>query len=92
MQLQNNNIAGIAYMINVRNFQYINCIQYYYMNFIFLDTAINLSETSTSTTTDPSSSSTKQFLPYVDFNEFYINVNKAKAEGNLPSNINFFYE
>lgn len=58
----------------------------------FLDTAINLTQTTTSTTTDPSSSSAKSIFPYVDFTEFNINVDKAKAEGKLPSNINFFYE
>lgn len=62
------------------------------MLYYIIDTAINLTQTSTSTTTDPSSSSAKNILPYVDFSEFYINVDKAKAEGNLPSNINFFYD
>lgn len=59
---------------------------------VFLDTAINMTQTTTSTATDPSSGSTKIILPYVDFSEFNTNVDKAKAEGKLPSNINFFYE
>ncbi|XP_015374259.1 PREDICTED: TGF-beta-activated kinase 1 and MAP3K7-binding protein 1-like isoform X3 [Diuraphis noxia] len=56
------------------------------------DTAVNFTETTTSTSTDPSSGSVKAILPYVDFSEFNSNVNKAKAQGKLPSNINFFYE
>lgn len=56
------------------------------------DTAINLTETTTSTSTDPSSGSIKAILPYVDFSEFNTNVDKAKAQGKLPSTINFFYE
>jgi hypothetical protein len=60
--------------------------------FFYLDTAINLTQTTTSTTTDPSSGSTKSILPYVDFSEFNTNVDAARAKGNLPSNINFFYD
>lgn len=60
--------------------------------YLFLDTAINLTQTTTSTTTDPSSGSDKRTLPYVDFSEFNTNVEKAKEEGHLPSNIKFFYE
>ncbi|XP_050441600.1 TGF-beta-activated kinase 1 and MAP3K7-binding protein 1-like [Adelges cooleyi] len=55
------------------------------------DTAINLTQTTTSTTTDQSSSLAKKVLPYVDFNEFNANVEKARANGTLPPNINFFY-
>lgn len=50
-----------------------------------------MTQTTTSTTTDPSSGSAKTILPYVDFSEFNANVDKAKAEGKLPPNINFFY-
>lgn len=66
---------------------YLNCIKY-----CFLDTAINLTQTTTSTTTDLSTASAKRILPYVDFSEFNKNVDKAKAEDKLPVNINFFYE
>lgn len=63
------------------------------MKFMFLDTEINLTQTTTSTTTDHlSSSSVKKILPYVDFSEFNANVDKARAQNSLPSNINFFYD
>jgi len=91
MQSPNNNIAGMAHMIKVN----INCMNYLILllNIIFSsDTTINLTETTTSTSTDPSSGSIKAILPYVDFSEFNANVDKAKAQGKLPPNINFFYE
>lgn len=91
MQSPNNNIAGMAHMIKVN----INCINYliFFTTFFFSsDTTINLTETTTSTSTDPSSGSIKAILPYVDFSEFNSNVDKAKAQGKLPSNINFFYD
>lgn len=91
MQSLNNNIAGMAHMIKVDIKYIICCINCVYKTF-FSDTAINLTETTTSTSTDPSSGSIKAILPYVDFSEFNSNVDKARQEGKLPSNINFFYE
>lgn len=63
------------------------------MGLICLDTEMNLTQTTTSTTTDHlSSGSAKKILPYVDFSGFNANVDKARAQNSLPSNINFFYE
>ncbi|XP_050521387.1 TGF-beta-activated kinase 1 and MAP3K7-binding protein 1-like [Daktulosphaira vitifoliae] len=93
------NIAGAIrpnIMLVVRNFNFAmpNAIteqQHSWNSSYDQDTAINLTETNTSTTTDPSSSSTKKILPYVDFSEFNFNVEKANLKGTLPPNINFFY-
>lgn len=92
MQLPNNNIAGMAHMIKVdiNSLNYLNVLDK--TIFFFSDTAVNFTETTTSTSTDPSSGSIKAILPYVDFSEFNSNVDKARAQGKLPSNINFFYE
>lgn len=56
---------------------------------------MNLTSTSntTSTTTDHiSSGSTKKIFSYVNFSEFYTNIDKARAEGSLSSKVNFFHE
>lgn len=65
----------------------------------FLDTLINQTQptliSSTLTSTDLYTyinSAEEKILPYVEFTEFNINVEKVKANGKLPSIIKFFYE
>jgi len=72
--------------IHFVNYVIINLIIW---NSIVLDTG---STTTNPSTTEPSSDSAKQIFPYVDFSEFNTNVIRAKAAGNLPLNINFFYD